>query len=99
MVEVDAKPEEIAFFKNKCHAAINDIKWDPEAQLLPQLTTTTALSMARAGDNFRKSDVIKLEPQNTKYEEWMNFVHLLTILYNRNRKNKKYTILRNGCYK
>ena len=98
MVEIEAKPEEITFFKRKCHDAMESINWNCNTPLLPNLTTIEALVMARAGDMFNKTTVELLEPQDGEYNEWMNFVHLLTILYNRNRTYKKYTILRTGCY-
>ena len=97
MVNIDAKEEELAFIQKKCQEAITDITWDPEANLMPNITLSEAREMAKVGKIFHKDTILRLEPQNAKYAEWMNFVHLLTILYNRNRIYKKYTILRTGC--
>lgn len=98
MAEIETTEEELIFIKQKCKEAILSITWDQDANQLPNITLLEARERAKVGEVFHKDTILHLEPKSKKYADWMNFVHLLTMLYNTSRTNKKYTILRTGCY-
>ena len=94
MTEIIVNQKEITIFKKKCQEAIKDIQWSHGTPFQPNITIVEALKMARNGEQFCKETIDNLEPKGENHAEWMNFIHLLTILYNRNKEIKKYTILR-----
>ena len=91
--------ESLEICKNKCQQARANIKWDNSAPFLPNLNLKEALRMAKNGENLNQRTVERLEPTTNNYNEWMDYAHILTIEYNKNRTECKYTILRTGRLK
>lgn len=83
-------------YESKCRVACTNIIWDASAPFLPNLTLKEALHMAKNGENLNQSTAKKLEPTTNNHNDWMDYAHILTIEYNKNRTERKYTILRIG---
>lgn len=83
-------------YEDKCRSARENIVWDTSAPFLPNLTLKEALHMAKNGENLNRRNAEMLEPATRDHNEWMDYAHILTIEYNKNRTERKYTILRTG---
>ena len=84
--------------KDKCLDALNDITWMGQIEFDQQTTITTAIELAQQGLDGGLEGTYNLQPTDLNFHEWMQFAYLCTILYNRNRTIKKYTILRKATY-
>ena len=80
--------------KDKCLNALNDIKWMNHINFDEDATVEYAIELARQGLDGGLEGTFQLQPRDLNFHCWMQFAHLCTILYNRNRTIKKYTILR-----
>ena len=81
--------------KDRCLAALNDIVWMDQLQFTDQTTIAVAIEYARQGLDGGLEGTFQLQPTDLDFHEWMQFAYLCTLLYNRNRNEKRYTILRN----
>ena len=50
---------------------------------------------AMAGRDLGWEKTRNLMPANYDHHHWMNFAHLLTVLYNRDKEIKRFSIFRN----
>ena len=84
--------------KDKCLNSLNDIQWRNHINFTKHTTIESAIELARQGLDGGLEGTFQLQPQDLDFHCWMQFASLCTILYNRNRTNKKYTILRTATY-
>ena len=89
----DASAEVI---KTKCLNALNDIQWLDQLTFDETTTVKMAIEWARQGLDGGLEGTFKLQPSDLSFHCWVDYAHLCTILYNRNRTNQRYTILRNA---
>ena len=82
---------------DKCMEAINQIEWIENVQYDDNVTVSVATNLARRGFDGGKDAILQLQPAENDFGGWMAYAELCTVLYNRGRTTKKYTILRN-CY-
>ena len=83
--------------KDKCLEALNDINWKGQVSFNRQTTIETAIELAQQGLDGGLEGTYQLQPDDLDFHRWMQFAFLCTILYNRDRDTRKYTILRK-CY-
>ena len=88
--------KELEYISHKCEMAMEDIKWTSTAIITGDLSLAKALEAARTNQDVGYEKTLALQPTNGSHHEWMDFVFLLTMLFNRDRAFKKFTILRNG---
>ena len=81
---------------HRCNSALEDIRWQNNAAPSSDLTFAQALEAAKEGKDMGLSFTKSLQPQSRNHNEWMDYSLLLTMLFNRNRPFRKYTILRKG---
>ena len=94
MVDIQLSQDELTDIKMKCQEAILNITWRRNADPADCTTVTRALQLARNGFDGGPTALDQLQPNTNSFEEWMNFVHLVTVYYNHDKKLKKFTILR-----
>ena len=82
--------------KSKCLGALEEIQWMNQIQFDDKTTIKMAIEWARQGLDGGLEGTMKLQPSNLNFHCWMDYAHLCTILYNRNRNEQRYTILRNA---
>ena len=87
---------ELNFIRLRCESALEDIRWTNTAENASSLTLKQALVAARLGHDAGLEHTKSLQPSSTCHAEWMDYVYLLTMLFNRNRPFRKFTILRKG---
>ena len=80
--------------KSKCLDALNDIKWSEQVNFTPETTINDAIELALQGLDGGMEGTYQLQPDGLQFHEWMQYAYLCTILYNRNRSLRRYTILR-----
>ena len=97
MNRIEIKDCDINEIKNRCAWARNAISWRNNV-VLEDSNIDTALEFARNGLDGGLATIEKLEPKDNNHSSWMKYAHLLTIYYNNERKEKRYTILRTGLY-
>ena len=68
------------------------IKWN---ELGTAKNIAEATREAVAGRDLGWEQTRKLMPNNYDHHHWMNFAHLLTVLYNRDKELKRFSIIRN----
>ena len=85
---------EKAAIENKCNEFICLIEWRNNAAPGDCINIERALQSARKGCDGGPEAVTNLKPKTNSHSDWMNFVHLLTVYYNRGKSVKRYTILR-----
>ena len=83
--------------KDKCLDALNDINWKGQVAFNQQTTVEIAIKLAQEGLDGGLEGTYQLQPDDLNFHNWMQYAFLCTILYNRNRSTRKYTILRK-CY-
>ena len=83
--------------KDKCLETLNDIDWKGQVSFNTQTTIETAIELAQQGLDGGLEGTYQLQPDDLNFHSWMQYAFLCTILYNRNRAIRKYTILRK-CY-
>ena len=84
---------------HRCEMAMEDIKWTNTADFTGDLTLNRAVEFAKNGQDAGYENTLSIQPKTACHHEWMEFARLLTLLFNRNREFKKFTILRNGLLK
>ena len=87
--------KEKAAIEDKCDEVIQSIEWKKNAAPGDCINIERALQSARKGYDGGPEATINLKPKTNSHSSWMNFVHLLTVYYNRDKLVKRYTILRN----
>ena len=87
----------VQWIKDKCLEALNSVEWVENVQYEANVTVSIATNLARRGFDGGKEAVLCLQPAEDDFGSWMAYAGLCTVLYNRGRTTKKYTILRN-CY-
>ena len=95
MKSVHLTANDVTRLREKCNNAINDINWTNTADLT-NCDYKRALQLAREGQDGGPTATKRFEPTNNNHHKWMKYAHLLTVLYNRNRSVKRFTILRKG---
>ena len=83
--------------RDSCNWALTRITWKNNATVDAAQSRSKALLAANNGMDPGHDKTRSLAPQTMLYHEWMQYAHLLTILYNRDRAEKRFTILRKGC--
>ena len=69
----------------------NSIQWN---ELGTASNIMEATEEARLGRDLGWDKTRALMPNNYDFHHWMNFAHLLTVIYNRDLEPKRYSILR-----
>ena len=87
---------ELSHIRHKCNMAIEDIVWFHDAEIPGNLTMDKALEVAMSGKDMGLIVTRALQPSSNSYHAWMDYAHLLTMLFNRGRPFKKFSILRTG---
>ena len=87
----------VQWIKDKCMEALDHVDWIDNVRYPEDVTVGVATRLARQGLDGGKTAVLQLRPKNDDFGGWMAYAGLCTVLYNRGRASKKYTILRN-CY-
>ena len=80
--------------KEKCLDALNEINWMGQVTFTPETTIDGAIELALQGLDGGLEGTYELQPTGLQFHEWMQYAYLCTILYNRNRSIRRYTILR-----
>ena len=88
--------DELSFIRSRCESALEDIRWSNTAENSSSLTLEQALVAARNGHDAGLEHTRSLQPTSNSHNDWMDYVYLLTLLFNRNRPFRKFTILRRG---
>lgn len=78
---------------------MEDIRWTNTADVVGDLTLVRALEFAKNDQDAGYENTLSLQPKTDCHHEWMEYARLLTLLFNRNRVFKKFTILRYGLLK
>ena len=87
---------ELKHIKQQCEWAQDEIVWKNDAPITAARTIKSALQAAVDGLDIGRERTLLLMPKTADYHVWMDYAHLLTIYYNRNRTVQRYTILRMG---
>lgn len=89
---------ELRPIRSRCDRALGEICWKYDATTADSLTLPRALEAAKIGKDMGLESTRSLQPLTDNYNDWMDYAFMLTILYNRNRSFKKYTILRKELF-
>ena len=85
---------EVQKINDDCQAALNQVTWNNNADLDNCYMIKQAIQLARDGFDGGPTAIEKFKPKDANYNSWMDYVHLVTVHYNRGKLIKKYTILR-----
>ena len=85
---------EIDTINTDCENALNQVLWYTNADLSNCSSIRQAIQLARDGLDGGPTAIEKFKPNNGNFTAWMNYAHLITVYYNRDKRVKKYTILR-----
>ena len=87
---------ELSRTRHKCAMALEDINWVHDAEITGSLTMDKALEEAMNGRDLGLLVTRSFEPSTESFHAWMDYAYLLTMLSNRERPFKKFSILRTG---
>ena len=80
--------------KDKCLDILNDINWKEQVNFTDETTIDGAIELALEGLDGGLEGTYRLQPDDLQFHKWMRYAYLCTILYNRNRQQRRFTILR-----
>ena len=98
MGEIVISEAEKERLKEICANFLDQVDWRNNTTFSADTSLSEALDLAKNGKDAGKIGAIAMEPKCLLFHEWMQYAHLITIYYNWNKSEQKYTILRNGCY-
>lgn len=94
MSHVLLNDEDLQRIQADCNQAITRITWSYNADLSNCISIKQAIQLAREGYDGGPEALEIFKPKTKVFSEWMDYVHLLTVYYNRNKEIRKFTILR-----
>ena len=76
---------EIKRIDDDCQAALKQVSWNNNADLANCFSIKQAIQLARDGFDGGPAAIEKFKPKDAAYNSWMDYAHLITVYYNRNK--------------